>query len=222
MNEIKLVEAIKNAISSNQLKIFDCNRFEANRPDYFERLKRLDINTLKTLYLYLLSDGKEVLDDIVYVLEDPETKLRNYISDPVVERIYKKAKQVSREIHRIKGLLRFREVEGGYLYAKFSPDFNIIIPVSNYFADRLRSEKILIHDIKRNVAAFCHRGRVSSAQIVGKIPDFTDNEREIVRLWLKYFDRISIKDRLNLRIQKQKVPLKYRKSVVEFTERVET
>lgn len=217
MNEIRLVEAIKNAISSNHLKIFDSNWL-----DYFERLKRLDIKTLKTLYLYILSDGKEVSDDIIYILENSKTKLRNYISDPVIERIYKKAKQVSREIHRIKGLLRFREVEGGYLYAKFSPDFNIIMPVSNYFADRLRSEKILIHDIRRNVAAFCYRGKVFSAQIEDKIPNLTDNEREIVRLWLKYFDKISVEDRLNLRIQKQKVPLKYRKSVVEFAERFET
>ncbi len=217
MNEIQLVETIKNAINFNQLKIFNSNWL-----DYSESLKKLEIKTLKTLYLYLLSDGKEVFDDIIYFLENSKTNLENYISDPVIERIYKKAKQVSREIQKIKGLLRFKEVEGGYLYAKFSPDFNIIMPVAFYFANRLRNEKTLIHDIKRNIAAFCYRGKVCSAQIEDKIPNLTDNEKEIARLWLKYFDKISIKDRLNLKIQKQKVPIKYRKSIIEFTERVET
>ncbi len=216
MNEIRLVETIKDAINSNQLKIFNSNWL-----DYTESLKRLDKETQKTLYLYLLSDGREVIDDVIYFLASSKRYFRDYISDPVIERIYKKANLVRREIHRFKGFLRFREIEGGYLYAKFSPDFNVIIPIANYFADRLRNEKVLIHDIKRDVAAFCHKGKVLSAKIEDKVPNLTNSEKEIARLWLKYFDDISIKDRLNLKIQRQRVPLKYRKSIIEFTKRAE-
>ncbi|MCX7988964.1 MAG: TIGR03915 family putative DNA repair protein, partial [Thermodesulfovibrio sp.] len=221
MNEIELLETIKNAIRFNQLKIFSSNYL-----DYSESLKKLDIKTLKTLYLYLLSDGKEVCDDIVYFLSNlnnlgnPVNKLDNYISDPVIERIYKKALRVGREIHRMKGFLRFKEVEGGYLYARFYPEFNITMPLANYFSRRLRNEKILIHDMKRNIAAFCYKGKIYSAQINEQIPNITYNEKEISQLWLNYFDKISIKDRLNLKIQNQKVPQKYRKSMIEFKERV--
>lgn len=218
MNEIELIEIIKNAIRFNQLKIFTSNHL-----DHSESLKKLDIKTLKTLYLYLLSDSKEVCDDVIYFLSlgNLENKLENYVSDPILERIYKKALLVSREIHRMKGLLRFREVEGGYLYAKFSPEFNITFPLAFYFSKRLRNEKLLIHDLTRNTVAFCYKGKTYSSIIHGKIPNITYIEREISQLWLKYFDEISIQDRLNLRIQKQKVPLKYRKSIVEFIKRVD-
>lgn len=214
MNEIELIEAIKKTINSRQI-----NLLPSQNLNFYESLKRLGIGTLRTLYFYCLSEEKELAENITYFLSmtgDLNVKLENYVQDPVCERIYKKAKTVSREIHRMKGLLRFREILGGYLYASFCPDFNIILPIARHFAYRLRNDRVIIHDLRRNLAVFCHLSKVYMAEIKEKIPSETQHEIEISKLWLKYFERISIKERLNYKIQKQKVPLKYRATITEF------
>ncbi len=214
MNGIELVERIKKVLRFTQFNIFHPNLL-----DYCENLKNLDVTTLKNLYLYILSEDKEVINAFFYfvdILKNENCRLENYLADPIIEKIYKKANKVRREIHRMKGLLRFREVYGGYLYAQFRPENNIILPLAIYFSNRLRNESALIHDIKRNILAFCHSGKVYPAKMEGELPPLTQDEKIYSRLWLQYFDKISIKERMNLKIQKQKVPLKYRNLVIEF------
>ncbi len=182
-------------------------------------LSQLDRNTLKIIYYYLLSEDKrsnECLRHFFYLIKNQNPPSINYLADSTLERIYIKARQVSREIHRMKGLLRFREVYGGYLYAKFKPDNNIILPLALYFSNRMRTERILIHDIRRNIVAFCYKDRVYPAKLMDQIPSFTEDEKVFSKLWNEYFAKIAIKERLNIKIQKQKVPLKYRNFVIEF------
>jgi probable DNA metabolism protein len=218
MNQLELSEIIVSTLNSKQIRMFCPPSIE------YENLKKLDISLLKTLYLYSLSEGEEVFDDIEYFInisKNSEINLENCLTDPRIERIYKKAKQVRREIHRIKGFLRFKEIGGCYLYGPIQPDFNIIMPLSVYFSNRLRNEKILIHDTKRRVVTFCHKGKIYLAKIESRLPDLTSEEQEISYLWRKYFDKISIKERFNKKIQRQKVPLKYRSTMTEFMEKIE-
>ncbi len=185
----------------------------------FHVLSKLDRNTLKTLYYYLLSEDEkcaECLRNFLSFIKNQNTPSINYLADSSLERIYTKARQVRREIHRMKGLLRFREVCGGYLYAQFKPENNIILPLALYFSNRMRAERILIHDIRRNIAAFCHRDKVYPAKLKDQVPSFTEDEKIFSKLWNEYFAKIAIKERLNIKIQKQKVPLKYRNFVIEF------
>lgn len=214
MKEIKLAERINLIFRERQFRLF-----HEPMPDVMERIKRLDPDTLKNLYLYSLSDGDRVYDDILYFLKKVEPSFNPYTSiltDEVFNRIFSVAQKVRREIHRFKGFLRFREVEGGYLYGAFSPDYNIVFPLSRHFATRLREERLVIHDTKRNLATFCFRGKVHEAKIERDIPNPTEFERTISKLWLKYFEDIAIKERENKKLQRQKVPLKYRSSILEF------
>lgn len=215
MKEISLVETIREALIPKQQSLFaQTTRFEIT-----EQLKKLDSSTLKTLYFYILSEGENVKEDISHFLQRKSQSREPYLdslSDRVIERIYSVAQKVRREIHRFKGFMRFREVEGKYLYGAFSPDYNIILPLSEHFAKRFREEKIVIHDIKRNIATFCHRGRVFKAVIEREIPKPTPPEQLISELWKRYFDEIGIKERENRKLQRQKVPLKYRRTIIEF------
>lgn len=214
MNGRDLLVYLKEALPYSQLEIFPK---DSSLP--LEALTKLDSNTLKTLYYYVLSEDEKVTENIKYFLDLTINKKKffiNYFVDNRLEKIYRKAQQVRREIHKMKGLLRFREVNGGYLYASFRPDNNIILPLARYFANRMRNEKILIHDTRRNLIVFCHRERVYPAKLEDQVPDFTENEKVIQRLWIEYFDKIAIKERLNIKLQKQKVPQKYRSFVIEF------
>lgn len=149
MKELELIENIKTTFKLNQMTIFSYDT-----EDYVEKIKRLDSATLKTIYLFIMSEDKDLFSDLSYFLDTFRgNSLENYF-DPIIQKIHNKAKRVRREIHRMKGLLRFREIEGGYLYAQFCPENNIILPVANHFSNRLKKEKVLIHDLKRNILVF--------------------------------------------------------------------
>jgi len=207
-----LVKKLKEALNKKQGKLF------LYQIDSFDKtFRELDKKTLEILYNYSLSEGNPVYEDICYFLEKYENqKFLNFLSDPVFERIFYTSQRVRREIHRFKGFLRFKEVEGGYLYASFQPEYNIILPLSRHFANRMTKEKIIIHDTKRNLAVFCHEKRVYPAQIESSIPMETSLEKIISSLWIEYFEKVAIKERFNKKIQQQKVPLKYRNSILEF------
>lgn len=207
-----LVKKLKETLNKKQGKLF------VQQIDSFDKtFRELDKKTLEILYNYSLSEGNTVYEDICYFLEKhKDQKFLNFSSDPVYERIFHTSQRVRREIHRFKGFLRFKEVKGGYLYASFKPEFNIILPLSRHFAYRMMKEKIIIHDTKRDLAVFCYENRVYPAQIESFIPDDTALEKIISSLWIEYFEKVAIKERFNKKLQRQKVPLKYRNSISEF------
>lgn len=60
--------------------------------------------------------------------------------------------KVTGEIHRLKGLLRFMESSGGVFYAPYSPDNDITEILMLHFTERFKSERFVIHDVKRKIA----------------------------------------------------------------------
>ena len=60
--------------------------------------------------------------------------------------------KVTGEIHRLKGLLRFMESANGAFYAPYSPDNDITELLMPHFAERFKSERFVIHDLKRKLA----------------------------------------------------------------------
>lgn len=213
MNDLTIRKQLEKRLAQFQRNLF------TDEINIEECLKNINENTLKILYLYSLSESDRVFEDLLCVIDfirNGREDIENIIKNPVFERVFFTANKVRREIHRFKGFLRFREIEGGYLYASFSPDYNIILPLARHFSNRMKNERIILHDRKRNLAVFCYKGRIYSAEINGRIPFETSIEKFISKLWVEYFEKIAIKERTNIKLQKQKVPVKYRKFITEF------
>lgn len=146
-----------------------------------------------------------------------------YATDQVI-RVRQLSKKVGNEKHRYLGALRFREVntkEATLLYAPFSPENDVLVLLGAHFADRYRSERIIIHDIKRRQALLAHQGKwlISDYQE----PDLVEFSREEVtlqHLWKGYFEHIAIDHRKSRKRQNNRIPLKYRPYMVEFDEQV--
>ncbi len=136
-----------------------------------------------------------------------------------VEAIYKVQKigrKVGFEKHRFLGLLRFSDI-GTCLYAHFEPDNNIVTLMGEHFADRLREERFIIHDVGRKIAVIGYLGNWILTDFDKVIEDDLLKEEVFFRtLWQRYFDTIGIEGRKNLKLQQSFVPLKYRKHIVEF------
>jgi probable DNA metabolism protein len=146
-------------------------------------------------------------------------KINLYHSHPDVYPLQKAARQVTLEVHRFLGLLRFADT-GRFLYAALTPDHNILPLIADHFADRLAHERWIIHDQKRKLAVVYD----GSAQPHWYLTDFSRHllpslpkkEQYYQQLWQLYFNEIAIETRCNPRLQSHFVPLRYRSHLTEF------
>lgn len=148
--------------------------------------------TLKKLYTHGFSYINSADSDVV--------KFRNILQ------------RLSREVHAYKGLLRFNEYDG-ILFAKFTPENDILNYVYNHFKKRLKNEKFIIADTKRKKAVL-HSGH-------GEFIDFTEAkdfkiEDEYVDLWREFYDSIGIEERKSEKLRISNMPKKYWKNLPEM------
>lgn len=130
--------------------------------------------------------------------------------------VHKLSAKVAKERHLFLGTLRFQEVGKG-LYAPLAPDHDIIELLASHFADRLKQEQFIIHDRKRNKAVIYNTKAWFITEFTYEEEvKVSEREKQFQDMWKGYFEHISIKERENLRLQRQFVPVRYRQHIVEF------
>jgi probable DNA metabolism protein len=127
--------------------------------------------------------------------------------------------KVLHERHIFTGLLRFRESLQGVLYARFSPDNDIVELLSPHFLKRLGKLPFIIHDVSRNKLVISNGVRLKTVRT--ELPaNFTPAEKEnaVSNLWRKYFNSVNVKERINSKQQDGYFPRRYRKYCYETWE----
>ncbi len=142
--------------------------------------------------------------------------LDHYSTHENVRPLHNLAQKVAREWHRMMGLVRFRIAPGGIYYAPIEPDNNILPLISPHFAERMPRENWIIHDTGRNIASQCLKGEwdIVDFEVVGAI-EYGEEELTYQNLWNDYFTTITIGYRKNKGLQKQLLPRRYWKHLVE-------
>lgn len=123
--------------------------------------------------------------------------------------------KVTGETHRLKGFLRFMESSDGALYAPYSPDNDITDLLTAHFAERLKSEKFVIHDIKRRIAGMYDGNEwfiISAGEAEVYLSEY---ERAFENLWKKYYTAVNIKERPHEKQMKGYMPVRYWKFLPE-------
>lgn len=143
----------------------------------------------------------------------------SHLSNDVVNNIFKINRYVSREVHHLLGFIRFSEQDNGILTSIIHPKNNIISLVSPHFVDRLPQEKFVIYDGNRNVCSLHLPGK---QWIIAEIPEIDSLcynhiiDDEYAKLWRVFFDNIAIKERINSKLQRNNLPIRFRKDMTEF------
>ena len=83
------------------------------------------------------------------------------LGDEHVHAVHRMSRCTGREAHRMRGFLRFRQLEGGLLYAPMEPECDVLCLVSRYFLARMGDEEWMIHDLAREQAAVCSGRRLT-------------------------------------------------------------
>ncbi len=195
--------------------------------------KKLSREGLKNVLCCYLSDEPgseaalcEYLRKVIAADENIETKL----ADPVALKVKKTGEKVAKEVCRFKGIIRFREIRPGFFYAPIEPDHQIIPLLAEHFRKRFADQHWFIHDRRRNCGVLYEGNEIRFSKDVKLKPEleragynsdcFPNEELEWQRLWNVYFRNIEIRERSNPKLQRQYLPARYWKYLVERNEPV--
>ena len=123
--------------------------------------------------------------------------------------------RVAGEIHNMKGFLRFMENDSGVLYAPYSPDNDITDLLAPHFAERMKNQKFVIHDVKRKTAALYDGNEIVICFADGADVYLSEYEKAFEHLWRLYYKSVNIKERPHERQMKGYMPVRYWKFMPE-------
>jgi probable DNA metabolism protein len=206
----------KDLFSNQKVIITEWDRAELVYGFMKERFSR---TSLKRIYYAFLSEIDGIENDIYqYILLGIKTgkQIDSFYSNSIVFRICEVSRKVGCERHRLLGLLRFKKVKGDIYYAALEPDYNIITLLAPHFAVRLVDQKWLIHDLKRKVAAIYQKGEWFLVEVDNELEtENAGDEGFYQELWKGFFKSIAIENRKNPGLQRQYMPERYWKHLVE-------
>ncbi len=187
--------------------------------------RRLGGEAWRMIYQAALSDRAEKADAIYRTIvfglafDGFGGKLMENLKAPFLFRVFECSRAAGREAHRYLGFLRFREMEGGFLYAEIEPGCQVLPLVGEHFANRFPGEDFLIRDRKRE-QFLIHRKY--QPWVLAEGEEFHDEclresekEAAYAELWQRFVTVIAIKERKNPEQQAQLLPLKFRKYMTE-------
>ena len=191
--------------------------------DLYETVgRRVSRQVCQTLHHAFLSgtEGAEIL--LLRYLElalAVGRKVDDMLADERAAAVHRLAARVRQEAHRMKGFVRFLEVTEGFFYARIEPDHDILSLIMPHFAARFGDRHWLIHDLRRKKGGMYDSGRgewIITAMDLHAEPQATVAEEACSRLWRRYFERLAVEERTNLKLQQAKVPKKYQRHITEF------
>jgi probable DNA metabolism protein len=178
---------------------------------------------------------KIILDFIIKSRRHGVSYQQNY-SDSTIRAIRKISDRVNYEIHRLHGFVRFRMMSDGLYYAPVEPDYNIVELLAPHFTARFADQQWFIHDLRRGKGIYydgCQCTLVTDVEakpeaifaasarnhVSGLRPAiFEGDEPQYQELWNEYFQGIAITERENKRLQRQHMPQRYWKNLIEEVE----
>ncbi|MCX7771528.1 MAG: TIGR03915 family putative DNA repair protein [Clostridia bacterium] len=180
-------------------------------------VEKIAEEAMETLYRAYLTEDPDVGTYIYRYIKiglKIGRKTVSYLQNPDILKVHDLSHKVIAEMHLFLGILRFKKLKNGIFYAHIEPDNNITMLISSHFVDRLSDQPWIIHDARRDVYALYDTNQVVFSREHIAIPeDGLDEQFEL--LWKRYFKTIAIESRKNLRAQKQFMPRRYWKNLVE-------
>jgi len=149
--------------------------------------------------------------------------INSHLYTEEVSSLQKIVKKVTREVHLMTGFIRFTYVNNFY-YAIYEPDHNISELIAPHFSSRFADQYFIIHDTQRNLAVIYNTKEwvitsfyESELISLKTVPNnqISNNDICYEKLWQEYFVNIAIKERTNERQQKQFMPKRYWKNMLE-------
>ncbi|MGQ9778280.1 MAG: TIGR03915 family putative DNA repair protein [Bacillota bacterium] len=173
-----------------------------------------------SLFADLPEAGTTILAYLRLLLTRGPNAARDW-TDPRVRQARRLAAQVRQEVHRLHGFLRFKLLANGIYYAAITPVHAVLPLLAPHFAARFADQRWFIHDTIRNSGLYYDGRRVHYLPKVDPLSPATRPdpvEAAFEELFREYFRRIAIPERKNEPLQRQRIPRRYRRYMLELEE----
>ncbi len=190
--------------------------------------KKLTPETRQLPYTAFLSGEKGIEMALYHFIQmafaSPVPVASDY-GDPEVLMIRKAARRVMQEAMRMVQFIRFQRTRDDIYFAPISPAYDVLPMILQQFKNRFADQVWLIYDLRRDYGFFYNRQTIEEVTLTeksfsaanGSISSDLLQEDETVyrRMWNDYCQSITIRERLNLKLQKQHMPKRYWKFLPE-------
>jgi len=189
-----------------------------------KKLMPISCNMLRYVWLSELQGSDELIFRYIRKAFDNKHSIEmNFADDDVLE-MRNLAKKVDKERCRLIELVRFQKAADDIFFAPVSPDHNTLPLTLEHFTDRFADQKWIIYDTKRNYGYYYDLRTVTEMTLdskdlfpEGKLDEklMAEDEKLFQELWKGYFKSMTIKERINLKLQRQHLPERYWKYLTE-------
>ncbi len=188
------------------------------------RVSKVAANMLMCVWL----SEEEGSDNLIYryirkVFDNPQPFETNFSDDDVLQ-VKKIAMRVSKEKHNLVMFVRFQKAADDVYFAPVSPKCNALPLTIHHFKNRFAGQKWVIYDTKRHYGYFYDLKKVEEITLTdddhllsGKLDEelMAEDEKLFQDLWRDYFKAMTIKERINPRLQRQHMPRRFWKYLTE-------
>lgn len=149
-------------------------------------------------------------------------KVMNHLTAPFMKTMFELERYTTNEAHYWVEFLRFEELENGMLFGRINPKNKILPYLAEHFSDRFSGEEWMIADTVHKEALIhkknggCIFAALDEVDLDDLALQYSDDEKDLQSLWKLFVDTIAIKERVNRELQRQMLPLRYRKYMREF------
>lgn len=190
-----------------------------------KKLSHTALSSLSVCWLSELPGIDMLLFRYICKTYDAPGSIELNFGDPDVLELAKIYKKVACERERVLQFLRFQKATDETYFAAIEPLYNVLSLVVNHFRDRFAGQKWLIYDIKREYGYYYDLSTVTEVRFEGKeshllsgtLSDdlMVQDEKLFQQLWKEYFKSITIKERLNPKLHRQHLPVRFWKYLTE-------
>ncbi|MDR1340486.1 MAG: TIGR03915 family putative DNA repair protein [Prevotellaceae bacterium] len=190
--------------------------------------KKISPSALRMLFVDFLSemDGVEiVLFRYIRKAVTAEKSIEMNFADADVLELSKIYRKVVREEERVRQFVRFQKTADNIFFAVIEPVYNVLPLSANFFKTRYADQQWIVYDIKRKYGLFYDLNTVETvsfdsldiSRITGSINPGKLDESELAfrNLWKDYLKAITIRERTNLKLQRQYMPVRFWKYLTE-------
>lgn len=190
-----------------------------------KKLSAFALAGITTNWLSELPQVDNLLFNYIRTVTDAPNSVEMNFGHPVILEFTKLYKKVRAERYAILQFLRFQKTADDIFFAAVEPMYNILPLTISHFKDRFADQKWLIYDIKRQYGYYYDRSQVTEIcfedrpmhLITGKLDEslMASDEKLLQNMWKTYFKSIAIKERINPRLHRRHMPVRFWKYLTE-------
>lgn len=138
--------------------------------------------------------------------------------DPDVHAIDKALLYLKNEAHYHVEFMRFSDC-GGFLASMITPNNTVLPLVAPHFCERFNTENLVIFD-KSHGMGFLYQSKGHKREFFQadslELPEPSEEETRFRELWRLFYDTIAVEGRINPKLRRGNMPMRYWQNMTEF------